>query len=199
MLGTRISLPKLEDALQVGEAGCRGDQLGRVGRGEQRLERCRLVAATVEVERELAGAVGGGETETGIRRQRRRDGAVETSPLGRQRSVVGDLADEGMSNPIGVGRRVHDQQSSVHRGVHRSLDRRLIELDHRGQQLRIRVPADGGDRREHLSAGGVEARDVGLDELRQEGGNGVTGKVCGDELLGEQGVAPTASHQLVHE
>ena len=198
-LGIRVAVPQLEDALQVGEAGRRSDQLGRVRRCEQRLERRRLVAATVEVECELTGAVGGGEPESGLRLQRGRDGSVETSPLGRQRRLVGDLADERMSNSICVRRRVHDQQASVHRGAHRRLDRRLIELDHRGQQLRIGVPADGGQRREHLSARRVKARDVSLDELREKGGDGVTGEVCGNDLLGEQRVALASSHELVHE
>ena len=94
-----------------------------------------------------------------------------------------------MPNPIGVGRRVDDQQSGVDRGANRGFSRRLVELDHRRQELRIRVAADGGQRRKHVTAGGVEARDVGFEELREEGGNGLTGEVRSDELLGEERVA----------
>ena len=199
VLGSCASLPQLEDPFQVGEAGRRSDPLGRVRRREQRLERRGFVAGTVEVERQLTGGVRRGQREAGVRLQRGRHGSVETSPLGRQCSVVGDLADERMPNPIGVGGRVHDQQSGVDRGANRGLSRRLIELDHRGQQLRIRVAADGGQRRKHVPARGVEACDVGFEEFREEGGDGFTGEVRSNELLGEERVALAAPHELVHE
>ena len=194
-----VSLPQLEDPFQVGEAGRRSDELGRVRRREQRLERRGLVAGAVEVERELAGPVGRGQRKPGVSLQRRGHGSVEPTPLGRQCGVVGDLADQRMPKLIGVSRPVHDQQSGVDRRANRGLSCRLIELDHGDQQLRIGLAADCGQRRKHVSARGVEACDVGLEEFRQEGGDRLAGEVRGHEFLGEERVALAAPHELVHQ
>ena len=67
----------------MSEACRRSDQLGRVRSGEQRFERGRFVAGAVEVERQLAGGVGGGQREAWLRPQRR----LASARWSRRRSV----------------------------------------------------------------------------------------------------------------
>ena len=102
-----------------------------------------------------------------------------------------------MPNPIGVGGRVHDQESGIDGGAYRGLSRLLVEFDDRGQQLRICVAADGRQCRKRMAAGGIEGRDVRFKKFREKGRDGFAGQVSSNELLSEERVAVAAPRELV--
>ena len=114
-------VPELEGPLEMGERGAGGDRRRRVGGGEQGDEGAFAVAGPVEVEGELAGPVGPAELGRRLLLEGFGDAAMEPGALRRQQIGVHDLADEGVTEPVGVGGGVDHDQLRVHRGADRPL------------------------------------------------------------------------------
>ena len=127
------------------------------------------------------------------------DGSVQPSPFRRKGSGVRDLADERVTHPVGIGRRVDNEQVGVDGGTDGRFDLGLVELDDPAQELRIGVPADGRQRDQHMLRRSVEPGDVGLEEIRQQRRDRLAGAMSRDELLGEERVALPTPQELVDQ
>ena len=124
---------------------------------------------------------------------------MQPSALRRKGGRVGNLADEGMPEPVGVGRRVDDHQSGVDRRPERGFGRHLVEIDDASEQVRVRVPADSGQRSEHMAAGSVEPVDVSGEKIGQQGWDRLASEMSGSELFGEERVALATPKEVIDE
>ena len=110
-------VPELEGPLEMGERGAGGDRRRRVRGGERGDKGAFAVAGPVEVEGELAGPVGPAELRGRLLLEGFGDPAMEPCALRREQVGVDDLADEGVTEPVGVGGGVDHDQLRVHRGA----------------------------------------------------------------------------------
>jgi hypothetical protein len=99
----------------------------------------------------------------------------------------------------GVRAALGEQQPRVDDGPQGALQRGFVHLGDCFEQVvaGLRTNRRGG--RQHTSFGVAEFCDVGGDQIGQHRWDLLTGEVCSDELVGEERVAPTTRHHLVHQ
>ena len=124
---------------------------------------------------------------------------MQASSLWREQLRIHDLPDQGVPEPVCVGRRIDHEQLSGDRRPQRSLELVLVDLGDAQQQVVVGVVSDGGNDAKDPPARVVQIREVSGDEIRQHRRDGLTGEVGLDQFRREERVALTAHEHLVDQ
>ncbi len=121
---------------------------------------------------------------------------VEVGAVGLRRAVVGDLADERVVEAEGVRARGVDQAPADEAAERALVRRRRVEQLAPGE-----LPTDDGRAPEHAHLARAEPVDAAREQRLERRGRALVRRLLaqGDELLGEERVAPRAVDERGHE
>lgn len=123
--------------------------------------------------------------------------AVQPGTLAGQHRAEHRLLRQLVTETVAVGRR--HQQEVVHRLAQRLLQYVVRETGDGGEQQVVAGAADHGGRTQHLSRGGSQPGEAGVQRIAHGRRKAAGPAVGGEQFLGEEGVPLRPAEEVVHE